>query len=125
MSKRAKQTSDAGRDSKGRFSEGNPGGPGNPFNRRLARMRQAMIEAVSDEDLRAIIRQFGARARIGDRAAATFVFNYTVRKPVAPVNPDRVDIDEWQLNRERPQAEELSAVVMNGCPRAWPTPSPP
>jgi hypothetical protein len=45
-----------GRDPTGRFTKGNPGGPGNPLARSVALMRQTMLEAVSDEDLREIVR---------------------------------------------------------------------
>jgi hypothetical protein len=33
-----------GRDAAGRFPKGNPGGPANPFARRVALMRQTMLE---------------------------------------------------------------------------------
>lgn len=43
------------RDAGGRFAKGNSGGPGNPYARRVARLRSLMLEAVSDDDLKAIV----------------------------------------------------------------------
>jgi len=41
-----------GRGSDGRFAKGNPGGPGNPFARQVAALRQNMLDAVTGEDIR-------------------------------------------------------------------------
>src|SRR5579871_686306 len=59
----------AGRDSRGRFAPGNKGGPGNPYTRRCAALRQAMLDVVTPEDLQAIMRELIDRARQGDIAA--------------------------------------------------------
>ena len=40
-----------GRDDKGRFAAGNKGGPGNPFARQTAANRQAVVNAVTEQDL--------------------------------------------------------------------------
>jgi hypothetical protein len=47
------------RDSRGRFTRGNPGGPGNPFARHQAALRQALCQAVSQEDIQAIAHRLG------------------------------------------------------------------
>ncbi len=44
-----------GRDAGGRFTMGNPGGPGNPHQQRLAQWRLQLAAAVTDDDLRKII----------------------------------------------------------------------
>src|SRR5207248_10793741 len=36
-----------GRDARGRFAPGNPGGPGNPFARRVAELRTALLDMVT------------------------------------------------------------------------------
>src|SRR5688500_2303991 len=43
-----------GHDILGRFTPGNPGGPGNPFARLVAELRKVAVEAVPREKLRAI-----------------------------------------------------------------------
>ena len=45
----------AQRDKRGRFTEGNEGGPGNPFARQVAELRKAALEAVSPDDIREIM----------------------------------------------------------------------
>ena len=39
----------------GKFAAGNPGGPGNPHGGQVARLRAAMLEAVSEDDMRAVV----------------------------------------------------------------------
>src|SRR6516162_8234307 len=41
-----------GRDQRGRFVTGNQRGPGNPFARRVAGLRQVLLDTVTDDDLR-------------------------------------------------------------------------
>jgi hypothetical protein len=65
----------------GRFGFGHPGGPGNPHVRRIAAMRQAILAAVSPEDVRDILLALVALAKEGDREAAKFVLQYTLGKP--------------------------------------------
>src|SRR5687768_12891681 len=89
--------SDSGRDARGRFAAGNPGGPGNPFNRRLAELRSAALEAVSREDMLELFAMLKFKAKTGDLAATKIILQYTLGKPGAPVQPDRIDLDEWQI----------------------------
>ena len=72
-----------GRDATGRFTKGNPGGPGNPFARRVALMRQTMLEAVSDEDLREIVRALVDRAKQGENDSVQILFDRLFGKPTA------------------------------------------
>jgi hypothetical protein len=76
-------SSTSGRAANGRFGAGNPGGPGNPNVRRIAAMRQAILEAVSPEDVRDIMIALVAQAKEGDREAAKIVLQYTLGKPGA------------------------------------------
>ena len=39
---------DVGRDVHGRFTKANPGGPGNPFARKVAALRKALLDSVSE-----------------------------------------------------------------------------
>jgi len=80
----------------GRFAKGNPGGPGNPFARQVAALRRALLEAVSPNDLRGIISKMVDLAKDGHVAAAKIVLEYTLGKPAKAVQPDQLDIEEWE-----------------------------
>ena len=69
-----------GRDTTGRFLPGNPGGPGNPHAKRVAALRAAMLEAVSDEDMRTIVGKLVALARSGNVPAAKEVLDRCLGK---------------------------------------------
>ena len=77
-----------GRDAQGRFAAGNTGGPGNPYARETARLRRLIREAVSDEDLREIVRGMVQAAKGGDLAAAKELLNRLVGKPRDAADPD-------------------------------------
>ncbi len=55
-----------GRTSRGRFTVGNPGGPGNPYARRVAALREALLASVTEADIKAVARALVARARDGE-----------------------------------------------------------
>jgi hypothetical protein len=93
-------TAASGREANGRFARGNPGGPGNPFARRTAAARKAFCEAVSHEDLVAIARSMTEKARGGDVAAAKLVLCYVVGKPADVIEPDTLDLREFQQYEE-------------------------
>lgn len=67
-------TSD-GRDTRGRFTRGNAGGPGNPHLSTLNRHRAAMLSGVKDKDIRRAMRVMievmnDEKARDADRLTA-------------------------------------------------------
>jgi hypothetical protein len=106
-----------GRDPQGRFAKCNPGGPGNPFARAVAKLRSALIKSVQPDDVVAIARAMIDKAKGGDVAAARLVFSYVLGKPAETVNPDRVDMDEWQIYRETtPLMKELPEVAVAPSP---------
>src|SRR4051812_40424171 len=100
MTENAKTTAEAGRNGNGEFKVGNPGGPGNPFGRRVAVLRRALLEALSEADLAAIVQALVVRAKAGDVQAAKLVLAYAVGKPETGMDPDRVDAQEWAMQRE-------------------------
>src|SRR5437588_12016801 len=51
------------RDATGRFAPGNPGGPGNPYARQVARLRSAMLAAITEDDIQEIVRVLLMKAR--------------------------------------------------------------
>jgi hypothetical protein len=71
-----------GRDEKGRFAKGNPGGPGNPHARQASRYRELFAATVTEDDFRAIVQALVTRAKEGDIIAAREVLNRIIGKPV-------------------------------------------
>ena len=102
---------DNGSDARGRFAPGNPGGPGNPFARRVAELRKVLLQAVSEEDLRVVAEQLVVKAKMGDLAATKLLFQYVLGKPAATVDPDAVDVEEVALYRRAPLHGEVTDVV--------------
>jgi hypothetical protein len=72
----------AERDARGRFASGNKGGPGNPYAARVGRWRAIMTDAVTDDDMRAVVAALVAAAKRGESWAVKEVFDRTVGKPV-------------------------------------------
>ena len=70
-----------GRDDRGRFASGNPGGPGNPLAAQVGRLRAALLEAVTPEDIAAIIARLIEQAKGGDVRAIREVLDRTLGKP--------------------------------------------
>jgi hypothetical protein len=70
------------RDERGRFVTGNPGGPGNPLGGAVAKLRAALVEAVTPDAMRDIARGLIARAKRGDTAAAQLLFRHILGRPL-------------------------------------------
>ena len=96
MSKRSSNGT-SGRNSNGQFAKGNPGGPGNPYARRVARLRATLLDAVGENGLADIVQGMITAAKGGDVAAAKLLLSYLLGKPVESVEPDYVEIHEKQL----------------------------
>jgi hypothetical protein len=88
------------RTANGRFAPGNSGGPGNPFGRQVAELRKVILQAVSSDRLRILVDALIDRAIEGDNVAAKLVLQYALGKPAAPVEPDRVAVDEFRLRQD-------------------------
>lgn len=71
-----------GRDGQGRFLPGNPGGPGNPLAGRVHQYRTALAEAVTEDDIRAVIGKLVAAARAGERWAIRELLDRCLGKPM-------------------------------------------
>ena len=72
-----------GRDSDGRFTRGNRGGPGNPYARRVSDFRNVLMEAVTDDDLYEIARSLVEKGKAGDVMAAREVLDRLMGKAKA------------------------------------------
>jgi hypothetical protein len=99
------------RDSRGRFSAGNHAGRGNPHARRMAALRQALLSAATEERMRELGERLYAAALAGDWQAAGLSLRYVVGRPGEVVDPDHVDLDEWQMHRDGPDFSEVLAGV--------------
>ena len=55
-----------GRDGRGRFTAGNPGGPGNPHAGAVAAWREALLLTVSPADLKAVLLALLKHAKAGE-----------------------------------------------------------
>jgi hypothetical protein len=106
----------SGRDTRGRYATGNPGGPGNPFARRVAQLRAILVETVTDEELRIVAGQLMVKAKFGDLAAIKLLFQYVLGKPAATVNPDAVNVDEVELYRRAPQHATMQEILKERVP---------
>jgi len=69
----------------GKFAPGTCGGTGNPNAKKVAAWRQALVDAVTAEDLEAIIRQLVVTARAGDPWAVREILDRCLGKAVAQV----------------------------------------
>jgi len=86
-----------GRDRAGRFTRGNAGGPGNPHAAHVAKLRSALLDAVTPEDMRAVARALIAKAKRGDVAAARELCERTLGKPLEADLLKRIEDLEQQL----------------------------
>jgi hypothetical protein len=100
----------------GRFQVDNPGGPGNPFGRHVARNRQLMLAYFTQEKVLALFDKLESMAAAGNVAAHNTLLKYLIGKPVAAPNPDRVNHEEWEMRREQPHVEEVCGHTQSQMP---------
>jgi hypothetical protein len=100
-----------GRDKRGHFNLGNPGGPGNPYARQVAALRKAMLDAVTAEDIRAVAQALLARAKEGDSAAARLLLSYTLGRPAAAADPDTLDEHEWGVWKRYSAGTDIERLI--------------
>src|SRR5438105_3708854 len=103
-----------GHNADGTFAKGNRGGPGNPYARKVARLRNLLLEAVSEEDLRQIVRALVEQAKAGDLTAVREVLNRLLGKSPEPCHPDRLEADEIRVEADRLQAERSRRMAKPG-----------
>jgi hypothetical protein len=98
----------AGRDRSGRFAKGNKFGPGNPFARKVAGLRSALLRKIDEEHIERVADQLLAMALEGDLAAIKIVLLYTIGRPAEAVDPD--DLDRLEFERHRANGAPLDDV---------------
>ncbi|MFO0968710.1 MAG: hypothetical protein U0793_24395 [Gemmataceae bacterium] len=82
---------------------------GNPYNRRVARLKRLLLEAVTDEEIVAIGKKLVQLALEGNVGAARVLFAHVLPKGV---EPDRVNMDEWEGYRQEQRMEEEMRPIM-------------
>lgn len=89
---------DGGHDpSTGRFTPGNPGGRGNPFAKRVAALRSALLDAVTPDDIAAAARALIAKAKSGDVPAIRELLDRCIGKPQETDLFERIEALEASL----------------------------
>ena len=79
---------DNGRDKAGRFASGNRFSLGNPHAQRIAKLRAALIEAVTPADVRAVVKALVRKAKRGDVIAIRELLDRTIGKAVPALDGD-------------------------------------
>ena len=102
------------RNSNGTFAKGNKGGTGNPYARKVAAIRTKMMEAVSDEDIEAIILKLVEDAKNGDPVARKELLDRLIGKPIDSPHPDELDSHETKIKAGKESAEQnLNNLINN------------
>jgi hypothetical protein len=104
------------RNAKGQFAPGNPGGPGNPFGRKVAALRARLLNRATEDDWDTIADALIEKARAGDTAATKLCYQYTLGKPAQAVDPDRADIDEANLLEAARKCVDLAKNLIRTLP---------
>lgn len=105
----------AERDDKGRFSRGNPGGPGRAKGRGYELQRAAQ-EAVTPEHVGAMMRKAMRLALEGSLTAMRFVMDRTVgRAPEAQVIAEPISVDMPELRTAADCAAAIDALTDAIC----------
>ena len=74
------------RDGRGRFGRGNAGGPGNPHAAAVARLRAALLEVVTPDDIGEIARVLVRAAKEGNVASAQAILDRVLGRPAASID---------------------------------------
>jgi ribosomal protein L17 len=79
---------------------GNPGGPGNPHAEQVGRLRSALLNAVTEEDIRQVVSALIGKAKSGDVHAARILFDRVLGKPIEADLLSRIEALERQTGGE-------------------------
>ena len=73
-------------------------------------MRTQPLDAVDSEGIAEVARAMLAAAKVGDTAAARLVLSYAVGPPLPAADPDRLDSNELEALRSRPNMLDRLAL---------------
>ena len=93
------------RSTNGRFATGNTGGPGNPLAKRTSHIKRVLLDSVTDDDLRAIVKSLIEQAKDGNAKAAELILNRLIGKPTTEPLAGDADVE---LTSEE-EAEQFAA----------------
>jgi hypothetical protein len=99
MSDTPSTTASNGRDGDGKFAPGNKLAKGNPFARRVAKLRLALFKAVTPDDLAAVIAALLAQAKSGDVASIKELLQRLLGPPEAVDLVERIEALEAKINQ--------------------------
>ncbi len=94
-----------GRDPSGKFATGNKAGRGNPHAKHVAKLRSALLNAVSEEDIERVVKALLDQALAGDVASIKELLLRVLGKPQEVDLTERLERVE-ELLRER-EAEDV------------------
>lgn len=113
-----------GRDAAGRYTRGNPGGPGNPMAAKVAALRKALFAAVRPSDLKAVVKRLVDEAKGGDVQAARVLLDRLLGAPASYITLD-ASIDTAQAQtfdeavaRQRRFLDRLDPQIREALERA-------
>jgi hypothetical protein len=109
----------AGREATGTFATGNQFGRGNPFARKVAAFRAALMEAVTEQDIKDIACKLRDDAKAGDKAATRLLFQYVIGKPQPAVDPDTLDAQEMRAFAANSLPSEAIEQLQQSVPLGW------
>ena len=75
-----------GRDHRGRFTHGNPGGPGNPNAAAVGAWRSALVKTVTLADFEEVVRKLVDLAKAGEPWAVRELLNRCLGRPTQAVS---------------------------------------
>ncbi len=87
-----------GRNGRGRFAPGNPGGPGNPHAAKVGRLRSALLDTVSEQDIADVAAHLVALAKSGDLPAIRELLLRVLGRPVEADLLERIERLESTLS---------------------------
>jgi hypothetical protein len=99
-----------GRESSGRFV------PVNPYARKVAALRAAFLDAVSEQDVREMTYLIVFNAKAGSLEWLKFLFQYAIGKPQPAVNPDTLNVQEFRALQEVAVSADAVEKVCKGAP---------
>jgi hypothetical protein len=100
-----------GRDGAGRFARGNAIARGNPFARRMATLRQALLDSATPDDVQRVGRMLLGLAEAGDVAAAKVWLEYTVGRPPQALELSGPEGEPLSFDLSRLQSVLLGALA--------------
>jgi hypothetical protein len=109
-SAKSSESYESTRAANGRFGKGNPGGPGAPMGGLVARLRTALLQAVSTEDIQAVGQTLVKQARDGDLNATKLLLAYTVGAPHQPIAADTTEADALEALNKLDTAQRVADI---------------